>query len=258
MVRVTRSVAALSWCLLAAGCAHPQARPGVVGAPAAWGPFARECNHTRAFRTLFVKHGAEASAETNYETCTGFSMLSGADGAAGITASTNMSNGTRNTPVISRLVRLSDGGARPARVGDSGLLAQGSDDPAVAAMVAQEISAPRRKAGPGETLSLPITLPFALPVHADLSCRPSGGGVSAGRPVRVLSCALDQAIHDDVLDAQLRLSGAAEIDVTTGVRTAGHLEGRLIGRARFTGTPEWQPADYAIRYRSSMDLEDAQ
>jgi hypothetical protein len=253
MVRVT----VLSWSLLAAaglaGCAHPPAPASLAGTAAAWGPFARECAHTRVIRPLFVRHGAETNAATNYETCTGFSVLSAADTTVGITASTNASGGTGGAPVISRLVRTPDGVARPARAGDSGLLAQGSDDPAIAAMIAQEISAPHRQ---GETLSMPFTLPFALPVRGDLACRPEGTGVFGGRPVRKLSCVLDQVIRDSGLVAQLRLSGTADIDAATGVRMALQLDGRLTGRAQFTGTAEWQPADYAIRYRSAVDLEE--
>jgi hypothetical protein len=259
MVRFT----ALSWSLLIAaslaGCARPPMPAAAAGsAPAAaWGPFARDCAHTRVIRPLFVRHGTQTNAETNYEVCTGFSVLSAADATVGITASTNATSDAGDTPVISRLVRTPDGVARPARAGDSGLLAQGSDNPVIAAMVAQEISAPRRRTGSGETLSMPVTLPFALPVQGELSCHPTGAGVSAGRPVRTLSCATDQAIHDARLDVQLHLTGTAEVDSATGVRVAAQLEGRLTGRAQFAGTDEWQQIDYALLYRSSMDLEDA-
>lgn len=197
-----------------------------------WGPFARECDSTRVSHDAFRWRVGQTEVADVYETCVGFSaMLSGRD-AAEITASVGKIN-QPSSSVVLRIVRKTDGVARAAAAGDTGLLAQGSDVPGAAEILARDIGLTARQLiTPNDTLTLPVRLSIPFPLDIVMSCRPDGERRDHGRDTLVLSCTLDQMVHTDLLDVQVQLAGVEEIDIQTGVRLFSLLTGHLRGRSR--------------------------
>jgi hypothetical protein len=136
-----------------------------------------------------------------------------------ITAST-AANERSSVPILYRILRGPSGVSHPAAPGDSGLLAQGSDNPESSNAFARQIGLDRKQiVDPKEALSMPILLLVPTPVEGTLQCRPEGGAVDRGRETLIFSCTLDEQVHTDRLVARLRLAGAEEVDVLTGVRS---------------------------------------
>jgi hypothetical protein len=161
-----------------------------------------------------------------------------------------------SAPVILRILRTSGGSTRVAMQGDTGLLAQGSDAPDAAKVLASEIGLTARQViDRTEILALPVRLSLPFPLDIALSCRPDGGHQDRGRNTLVLTRSLDQEIHSDHVDAQIRLNGVEEIDVETGVRLSSVLTGRLSGRTRPNDDAAWHSADEELLYRRETDFE---
>jgi hypothetical protein len=221
----------------------------------AWGPFAQQCTSTRISYNVTDHRSAKHEVTEGNKTCTGFSALPNADGSVEITASTS-TDGQSSAPIISRFLRRPSGVSRIAAPGDLELLAQGSDVPAVAERLSREIGVPARYVVmPHETLLLPFHLDIPSMTEATLSCHPDGPRLDRGRQGLVFSCAVDQHLRTDRLDARLHLDGKEEIDISTGVRLAGVLSGWLTGRQRFNDLDRWQPVDDHIRYRRMTEFE---
>jgi len=241
-----------------AGCTPtadtPMSRP-IEAMEAPWGPFARQCDSTRVSHITFRWRVGEEEVSDVYETCAGFSaMLSGHD-AAEITASVGKI-GQPSSSVVLRILRKTGGVARAAAPGDPGLLAQGSDAPDAAEMLARDIGlAARQLISPNEILAVPVrlSLPFSLDIV--MSCRPDGEHRDHGRDTLVLSCTLDQKVHTDHLDGQVQLAGVEEIDIQTGVRLSSVLTGHLRGRSRLGDNAVWHSADNGLLYRREMEFE---
>jgi hypothetical protein len=241
-----------------AGCAPtadtPMNQP-VEAMAAAWGPFARQCDSTRVSHTASRWRLGETQVGDVFETCVGFSAMLASQDSAEITASV----GTPDQPsssVIVRILRKTSGAARAAARGDTGLLAQGSDSPQAAEIMARDIGlTARQMVSPNETLPLSVRLLVPFPLDLVLSCRPDGGHRNHGRNTLLLSCTTDQEIRTDHLDAQVQLAGVEEIDVQTGVRLSSALSGRLSGRKRPARDAAWQSANERLLYRRETEFE---
>jgi hypothetical protein len=221
----------------------------------AWGPFARQCTATRASHHVINQRFSPSEVTEQTTTCTGFSVLPDANGSVQITGSTS-TNGRLNAPIISRFLRQPSGVSHIAASGDTGLLAQGSDVPTAAESLAREIGVPARQiVEPNGTLLLPVHLDVPSLIEGTLSCHPDGQGVDRGRQILVFSCALDNHVLTDRLDARLHVAGVEEIDVLTGVRLTSVLTGWLTGRQRFNERARWQAADDRIWYHRETELE---
>lgn len=181
-------------------------------------------------------------------------MEAGRD-AAEITASIGKPDQPSSSVVV-RILRKTSGDARTAAPDDSGLLAQGSDAPDAAALLARDIGLTSRQlVSPNDTLPLSVRLSVPFPLDIVLACRPDGGHQEHGRDTLVFSCTLDQAIRTDRLDAKLRLAGVEEIDVRTGVRVSSVLSGHLSGRQRAGHDSAWQSANERLLYRRETEFE---
>lgn len=256
--RRCRDGLAACFVLALAGCAPhadaPLSRP-VEAMEAPWGPFARQCDSTRVSHTITRWRQKETQVGTTYESCAGFSsVLSGPD-AAEITASIGRPDDPASSVVV-RLRRSTAGTARPAGPGDGWLLAQGSDAPAEADLLARGLGlTARQMVNPRDNMSLPVRLRLPFPVDASLSCRPDGLHRDRDREMLVMSCTLDEKIRTDHLDAQVQLAGVEVIDVQTGVRLSSALAGQLSGRARLAGNGNWQAADERLLYRRETEFQ---
>ena len=221
---------------LPGGCASPGSAPmsGPVEAMTdAWGPFARQCATTRLAHFVSRPRLSPEDVTDTYIRCMAFTTLpgSGSSGPVAITAS--LGTGSEfSSPRIVRFVRDPHGAARPAEPGDTGLLAQGSDDPAAATRLAQRIGLSRQQMIQlGRTVDLTVRFALPAPVDVRLSCRPDGGGHMHGRDTLVLSCAGHQDVRTDDFVGQLQVAGVEEMDVRSGVRLASQLSGRLDGKS---------------------------
>jgi hypothetical protein len=191
----------------------------------------------------------------NYETCTGFSAIPSGHDAAEITASVSETNRPSSTLIL-RILRKAGGATRAAAPGDTGLLAQGSDVPDAAQILAPDIGLTSRQlVNPNDTLALPVQLLIPFPLDAVLSCRPDGGHRDHGRDTLVFSCTSNQEIRTDRIDAQVRLEGVEEIDVQTGICLASVLAGHLSGRKRLSDKAAWQSADDRLLYRRDTEFQ---
>jgi hypothetical protein len=158
--------------------------------------------------------------------------------------------------VILRILRQTGGATRRATPGDAGLLAQGSDVPDAAQILARDIGLTSSQLiSPNETLELPVQLLIPFPLDTVLSCRPDGGHRDHGRDTLVFSCTSNQNVHTDRLDGQVRLDGVEEIDIQTGIRIASVLTGHLSGPMRLSDKAVWQSADDRLLYRRETELE---
>jgi hypothetical protein len=222
---------------------------------APWGPFARQCDSTRVSHTTSRWRVGETEVGDVYETCAGFSAIPSGRNAAQIAAS--VSNVDQPSSfVVLRMLRKTDGSARAAAPGDTGLLAQGSDAPDAADILARDIGLTARQViSPNETLSLPVRLSLPFPLDVVLSCRPDGQHRDRGRNTLVLSCTLDSKVRTDHLDAQVRLAGVEEIDLLTGIRLSSTLTGSLSGRRRLKSGAAWGLADDQLLYRRETEFE---
>ncbi len=221
----------------------------------AWGPFARQCTETRTSNDSVVGHSGPSEAATDHQSCTGFSAAPASLGAIEITASTT-GGGQSTTPVIARFLRGPGGVSRPAAQGDTDLLAQGSDSPALAEAFAREIGVTHQQViDPDATLRLPIRLQTEFPIEGMLSCRPDGGNVDHGRETLVFTCTLDDTVHTRHLDARVELAGVEEIDVLTGVRLASALAGSMTGHERSNPQARWQPIDDHVWFRRTTEFQ---
>lgn len=222
---------------------------------APWGPFTRQCASTRVSHEAVRWRVGDTDVGDVYESCIGFSSMPSGKDAAEITASVGEPNRPSSTVTL-RILRQAGGAARAAGPGDTGLLAFGSDQPAAAVRLAQDIGLTQRQLiSPNETLTLPIRLSMPFPLDATLTCHPDGGHRDRGRETLVLSCRLDQVVHNDHLDAQVRLAGVEEIDLKTGIRLSSVLSGNLIGRERVSGDGAWQAANDQLLYRRETEFE---
>jgi hypothetical protein len=217
------------------GCASmattPMSQPEEV-MKAAWGPFARQCTTTRTSHLEATGRSGPNEVATSHESCIGFAATPAAGGAIEITGSTT-SDEQPASPVLLRILRSPNGVSRPAAPGDTGLLAQGSDNKRLAEAFARQIGLMQQQViAPTETLDLPISLYVPSPVEGMLQCHPDGGRVDRGRETLVFSCTMDEQVHTDRLDARLRLDGVEEVDVLTGVRLSGSFAGSMRGRQR--------------------------
>ena len=254
------AVAWAVWIAVAApltGCAPtagtPMSRP-VEAMVAAWGPFARQCGTTRVSYTTSRWRLGQTEVADLYQTCVGFSVMSAGADAAEITASVGQTN-QPSSSVILRLLRRTDGVARPAAPGDTGLLAQGSDVPDEAEILARDIGlTARQMISPKDSLSLPFRLSVPFPLDVVLACRADGMHRDHGRDTLVFSCTLDQEVHTDHLEAQVRLAGVEEIDVQTGIRLSSVLTGDLSGRKRFSDAA-WHPVDERLLYQRETEFQ---
>jgi hypothetical protein len=141
------------------GCARsgttPLSQPKEV-MQVAWGPFARQYKPRKLH---------------------GFAAMPAAGDAMVITAST-AANERSSVPILYRILRGPSGVSHPAAPGDSGLLAQGSDNPESSNAFARQIGLDRKQiVDPKEALSMPILLLVPTPVEGTLQCRPEGGAV---------------------------------------------------------------------------------
>jgi hypothetical protein len=222
---------------------------------APWGPFARQCATTRVSHVTWRWRVGDIEVGDHYETCIGFSAMPSGNDAAAITASVGETNRPSST-VILRILRKTGGAAREAAPGDTGLLAQGSDVPDAAQILARDIGLTSRQLiSPNETLALPVQLLIPFPLDTMLSCRPDGGHRDRGRDTLVFSCTSQENVHTDQLDAQVRLEGVEEIDVQTGIRLSSVLAGHLTGRMRLSDKAAWQSADDHLLYRRDTEFE---
>ena len=240
------------------GCAPtpttPMVRP-VEAMDAPWGPFARQCDSTRVAHSATRWRLGETEITDVYETCVGFSVMPAGRDAAEITASVGKVNQPLSSVVL-RILRNTNGVARPAAPGDDGLLAQGSDVADGAETLARDIGLTARQVvSPNDTLAIPVRLSLPFPLDVVLSCRPDGGHRNHGRDTLLFSCTLDQQFHTTHLDAQLQLAGVEEIDVETGVRISSVLSGRLSGRKRPGDGAAWQPANERLLYSRDTEFE---
>jgi hypothetical protein len=240
------------------GCVPEAATPitqPIEAMEAPWGPFVRQCDSTRLSRDTVRWRVGQTKIDEVYATCAGFSAMPAGRDAEQITASVGKIDQSLS-PVVLRIMRRTDGVARPARPGDTGLLAQGSDAPDAAAILAQDIGlAARQMIKPNDTLALPLHLAVPFPLDVVMSCRPDGQRRDRGRDTLLLSCTMDQKVFTDRLDAQLRLAGVEEIDVQSGVRLSSELTGRLIGRKRRNADTGWHAADEQVEYRRETAFE---
>jgi hypothetical protein len=220
-----------------------------------WGPFARQCTTTRTSHYVFAGKAGLKEVDTNRHDCIGFSAMPATGGAEQITGSAPSGDGSEN-PIIYRILRAPNGISRPAAAGDTGLLAQGSDNTAQAETFAEQIGLTRQQTiDPRDTVRLPIVLHVPSAVSGTLQCRPDGGGVDRGRKTLVLSCTLDEQVHTDSLDANLRLAGVEEVDVMTGVRLSGSFAGSLSGQDKANPQARAEHVDDHVWYQRTMDLE---
>jgi hypothetical protein len=158
--------------------------------------------------------------------------------------------------VTLRIPRQTGGAARPAKAGDSGLLAQGSDAPDAADRLACDIGLTQRQLiTPDQTLALPVHLIVPYPLDTTLTCHPDGGHRDRGRDTLIVSCTLDQTVRTDHLDAQVSLAGVEEIDVKTGIRLSSLLTDYLSGRKRVANNAAWQSANDQLLYRREIEFE---
>jgi hypothetical protein len=245
-------VLSLSSC--APEAATPITRP-IEAMEAPWGPFARQCDSTRLSRDTVRWRVGETEIDQVYATCAGFSAMAAGPNAEAITASLGKINQSL-PPVVLRIMRRTDGVARPAQPGDTGLLAQGSDAPDAAQVLARDIGlTARQMINPNETLALPLHLAVPFPLDVVMSCRPDGERRDRGRDTLLLSCTMDRKVYTDRIDAQLQLAGVEEIDVQTGVRLSSDLTGTLSGRKRRNADTGWHVADEQVEYRRETEFE---
>jgi hypothetical protein len=193
--------------------------------------------------------------ETNYRRCVGFAAMPASGGAMQITGSAT-TDGRSRVPIVYRILRGPNGVSRPAASGDSGLLAQGSDNPMLAEEFADQIGLTRQQViDPKDTLLLPILLHVPSPVEGTLQCRPDGGHVDRGRETLVFSCTLDEQVRTERLDAKVRLAGVEEVDVMTGVRLSGSFAGSLNGYERTNADVRGRHIDDHVWYDRTMEFE---
>lgn len=232
----------------------PMAGP-IEAMKASWGPFSRQCARTVVSHDTFRWRVGELEISHTYEACVGFSALPVGNGSTVVTASISGHDASA-PPVILRVLRDPGGASRAAGAGDTGLLAQGSDDSAAARRLAGEIGlTARQEIDPGEALSLPVRLEMPFPVDVSLSCRPDGGHRDHGRDTLVLSCGMNREIRTDRLDGRLVLNGVEEIDVRTGVRLESDLTGHLSGQMRADNDGVWRSASDRVEYVRTMEFE---
>ncbi len=227
----------------------------VVAMEAPWGPFSRQCDRTRVSHTANRWRLGETEVSQVYETCVGFSVMTSGQNVADITASVGQPNQPFSSVVV-RIQRRTDGIARPAAPGDTGLLAQGSDVPGAAEILARDIGlTARQMVNPNENLELPVRLSVPFPLDVVLSCHPDGMHREHGRDTLVFSCLLDQKVITDHLDARVQLAGVEQIDVQTGIRLFGVLAGSLSGRKRLNEESAWHSAEERLLYRRATEFE---
>jgi hypothetical protein len=222
---------------------------------APWGPFARQCATTRVSHMTQRWRRGDVEVGDNYQTCMGFSAMPSGHDAAEITASVGNPDRPPST-VILRILRQAGGATRKAASGDTGLLAQGSDVPEAAQVLARDIGLTSPQLiSPNETLELPVQLLIPFPLETVLSCRPDGGHRDHGRDTLVFSCRSNQKVHTDRLDAQVQLAGVEQIDIQSGVRLSSVLAGHLSGRSRSGDNAAWLSANNRLLYRREMEFE---
>lgn len=197
----------------------------------AWGPFARQCATTRLSHFVSRPRLSPEDVTETYVRCIGFTTTPGSEGSDAVAITASLGTGSEfSSPRILRFVRDRRGAARPAAPGDTGLLAQGSDDAAAAARLAQRIGLSKQQMiRSGQTVGFTVRFSLPTPVDVRLSCRPDGGGRIDGRDTLVFSCTGSATVHTDDFTGQLQVSGVEELDVRTGVRLASELSGRLDG-----------------------------
>jgi hypothetical protein len=221
----------------------------------AWGPFVRQCNTLRVSHYVARRQLSPSEIVQAHVTCIGFAAFPRADGSVELTASMNADDPSAS-PIVSRILRSPTGASRPAKPGESGALAYGSDVPELAAVLARDIGVTARQMiEPNQPLQLPIRLRMPFPVDGVLSCHPSGETVEHGRKVLVLGCTLDQEVSTGRLQAQIHLTGEQHVDIATGVRLSGGLTGWLNGQERPNDASPWQPIHDDISYAKVTEFE---
>ena len=221
----------------------------------AWGPFSRQCATTRLSHYAAHRQLSPSEVVQTHTYCVGFSALAQSDGSVELTASTNADDASSN-PIISRILRNPSGVSRTAKPGEPGLLAYGSDVPARAAVLARDIGVTARQLiEPNQSLRLPILLHIPFAVDTALSCHPGGRMVDRGRKVLMLDCTLDQEARTDHIEAKIHLTGEQQVDIATGVRLSGELNGWLDGRMLLNDQSPWQPAKDDIWYSKETEFE---
>jgi hypothetical protein len=257
IVLSTMSVAWFGGC--SPGATTPMRQPEEV-MKAAWGPFARQCTSMRTSHFAAAGRSGVREVGTDHESCIGFAATPASGGAMEITGSTTSDGSTSDagpsTPIVFRILRAPGGVSRPAASGDTGLLAQGSDDEHLAEAFAAQIGLTQKQViDPKTTLRLPIFLDAPSPLEGMLQCRPDGGSVDRGRETLLFSCTLDERVRTDRLDARVQLAGVEEVDVLSGVRLSGSFAGSLSGRQRVSAADPGQRIDYHIWYERTTELE---
>jgi hypothetical protein len=249
---------ALAVAIAAAQCApvaQTQVTQPVQVMVQAWGPFARQCTTTRVSHYAAHRQLSPNEIVETHTSCVGFSALANADGSVEVTASMNADDSSAN-PIVSRILRSPNGTSRTARQGEPGLLAYGSDVPAVAATLARDIGLTARQLiDPNESLAVPILLRLPFPVDGVMSCRPSGETAYHGRKVLALACTLDQEASTQSLQGMIHLTGEQYVDIATGVRLSGEMTGWLRGQVRLNYRSPWQPADERVWYSKETEFE---
>jgi hypothetical protein len=260
-LRYTMAAGTAALALLAGllgGCSSAQNTPmnGPVDAMTeAWGPFARQCGTTRLSHFVYGSRLNPEDVTQTHIRCIGFTTMPGSNssGPMAITASLG-TDSEFASPRIVRFLRDPGGLVRPAAAGDTGLLAQGSDDPAAAIRLAQRIGLTKQQLiEPGETVNLTIRFSLPDPVDVRLSCRPDGGGRLHGRDTLIFSCTGDEAVRTDDFAGQLQVAGVAELDVRSGVRLASRLSGHLTGDSMSPNGGRRHVANERLLY--SLDTE---
>ena len=222
---------------------------------APWGPFARQCATTRVSSTTTRFRVGLVEVGDNYETSFGFSAMQASKNAVEITASVADPN-RASAQVIRRIARKTGGSARETAAGDTGLLAQGSEAPDAADLLARDIGLTSRQLiSPNATLALPVRLSLPFPLDVVMTCRPDGGHQEHGRNRLVFSCTLDRTVRTVHLDGRIRLEGVEEVDVQTGSRLSSVLPGHLNRWTRARETGAWQAANDRLMYRQDTEYQ---
>jgi hypothetical protein len=220
-----------------------------------WGPFARQCVNTRL--SYWVSSGRLSPTEkatTNGE-CWGFSVAPGPNGSTIVTASIGGEDDPTAVKIV-RFLRSPSGQARPAAPGDMSLLAQGSDDPKVAAELAREVGlSERQMIAANRQLDLTIRLDLPAPVDVAVSCHPDGGGEMHGRDTVVLSCTGSRQLHTDTFEGKLNMEGVEEIDVRSGVILASRFSGHMNGERQMSGLATGKYGDVQLLYGLDTEFE---
>jgi hypothetical protein len=222
-----------------------------------WGPFARQCANTYVsyWANTNSAHVSPREKSENHSECWGFSVSPGPGGAAVVTASIGGSDRAAAATIV-RFQRSPGGEVRTAQAGDTGLSAQGSDDPNAAAQLARQIGLSRQQMiAAHQKLDLLVRLNFPDPVDVPVTCDPDGGGQSHGRTTVILSCSGGRQVQTSLFVGRLRMSGVEEIDVRSGVVLSSRYSGRMNGEREVSGLVGGRHGDMQLFYSLETEFE---